>query len=247
MAYVQPHTDPYDVLVVQVSGEKDWTVCTPFPKTGGARAEGLNPAQRAQLQEVERESIHGCTAYVEQDLKALECETITLTTGSTLYMPKGTVHMARTQAEAASTHITIGLFRKGHTWLDLFSRRCHLVTDSRNCEQLAHAVVAASHTPEGLVWLDLASPPLTLATADERLQALKERFRALVTGEKPDALAVLYKQQGPLSAGAPVRTLDLRLGGLNGRALLTRACFRRAMVSPDVKLSNSWLKLQNQP
>jgi hypothetical protein len=190
----QPHTDPYDVLVVQVSGEKDWTICTPFPKTGGGRTASLNPAQRAQLRELERDNIQGCTSYVPKDLEAMECENVTLRAGDTLYMPKGTVHMARTQAQTASTHLTIGLFRKGHTWLDLFARQCHLTTDSQNCEQLTRAVVTVSHTPEGLAWLDLAAPPLTLATAEDRLQALLERFRVRVAGETPEALPSLYKR-----------------------------------------------------
>ena len=36
---LQPHTDPYDVFIAQVSGEKDWTICYVSESLGAALGE----------------------------------------------------------------------------------------------------------------------------------------------------------------------------------------------------------------
>eukprot|EP00045_Choanoeca_perplexa_P006861 m.59743 g.59743 ORF g.59743 m.59743 type:complete len:2336 (-) comp13823_c0_seq5:1666-8673(-) len=184
---LKPHTDPYDVFVVQVSGEKDWTICTPQPQ--GAE-DVLSDAYKAQLQEILRNNIQGCTSYTQRDLEKMDCQHITLQPGHVLYMPKGIVHYATTRANATSTHLTVGLQRKGHTWRELFHRHCRLSNSDAICHQLDKLIAEAAITPEGLVWNDLATSPFTASLEEGICEQLVE----LTTGQHPTALIKLLAQ-----------------------------------------------------
>ena len=113
-----PHTDRYDVFVIQLWGSKAWKTCVPVPDTEDAR--GLDEAQLAELYEVRRATPDGCHEYVEQDLAAMDCTERTMGPGDVLYMPKGVVHMATT-GDVASAHLTVSLPVQGRTWGDLFA------------------------------------------------------------------------------------------------------------------------------
>lgn len=102
------------MLVVQLQGAKDWTVCV--PRVG--KAEGFNTAQRSQYQEVLRRRKQGCTSYTDSDLGRLDCSKLTLSAGDVFYMPKGVVHYALT-SDAGSAHLTVSLNRDGVAWGDL--------------------------------------------------------------------------------------------------------------------------------
>ena len=120
---LKPHTDPYDVLVWQLSGKKAWRACVPRPGIGsGAYASGANltDAQRCLLQELSRDSIKGCTPYTVDDTHSLQCEEFTMAPGDVLYMPKGVVHYAVTHNATEAFHLTIGLHRDNMQWLDVF-------------------------------------------------------------------------------------------------------------------------------
>ena len=67
-----PHTDPYDVLVWQLTGSKSWRACVPREELGSRTfnvSRPLSDAQRCLLQELVRDNIGGCTSYtVEMEL-----------------------------------------------------------------------------------------------------------------------------------------------------------------------------------
>ena len=83
------HTDETDVVVLQVSGAKDWTVCAPVP----------NVAK------------HGtCATYDEAEMSDLDvCSRLTLWPGDLLVVPRRSVHSARARPDLGSTHLTLGL------------------------------------------------------------------------------------------------------------------------------------------
>ena len=54
------HTDPYDVVVLQVSGSKEWLVCPPAPRTRGPK-------------------LDMCATYDDDEMaEAVACETVAL-------------------------------------------------------------------------------------------------------------------------------------------------------------------------
>ena len=81
------HYDTHDVLVLQVEGEKSWRIWHDQPLPHPTRH---TPWQREMAPEGEP-------------------VTLTLRPGEALYLPRGTMHEAKGQAEAASLHLTIGL------------------------------------------------------------------------------------------------------------------------------------------
>ena len=77
------HTDTTDVLVLQLSGAKEWRHCR-------AKREAK------------------CATYADAALDDLACETVVLEPGDALFLPRGVVHGA-VAVDAASVHLTIGL------------------------------------------------------------------------------------------------------------------------------------------
>ena len=125
---LMPHTDPYDVIVMQLQGSKQWTTCVPGAQTVAPTSDSADPAddgdmasftdaQLGQLQEIRRQRQQGCTSYTDENLRGMKCSTFTLNAGDTLYLPKGIIHYAIAQ-EGGSSHITISLERKGLAWAD---------------------------------------------------------------------------------------------------------------------------------
>ena len=120
---LQPHTDPYDVLVWQLRGTKQWRACVPRSEIAAASysaGSGLTDAQRCLLQELARDNIKGCTQYSVDDTHSLLCDDFTMAPGDMLYMPKGVVHYAVTDNATEAFHLTIGLHRENMQWLDVF-------------------------------------------------------------------------------------------------------------------------------
>jgi len=150
----------------------------------------MTDAYKAQLQEIARHNIQGCTSYQKRDLAKMDCQQVTLHPGDVLYMPKGIIHYATTRANITSTHLTIGLFRKGHTWRDVFHRQCRLTASDASCRQLNKLLLEVSSTPAGLVWNDLAAAPFD----DEPLTGICQQLNALVSGSHPSALSKLLSK-----------------------------------------------------
>jgi hypothetical protein len=137
---LHPHTDPYDTVVLQLAGGKEWTTCIPKVKVLGNAESGhesdptpssatnssmmlVSSADQAQLHEIEINHIQGCTAFNFSALDGMQCTTFALDVGDVLYLPKGVVHYARNvnstadkANEKVSAHLTLGLDRTGATW-----------------------------------------------------------------------------------------------------------------------------------
>ncbi|EDQ87631.1 uncharacterized protein MONBRDRAFT_33191 [Monosiga brevicollis MX1] len=172
---LEPHTDPYDVVVVQVANQKHWTLC--LPQTDNATV-SLSEADRAQLQEIKRSHLDGCTTYTMSMLQPMICRNVTLHQGDSMYLPKGVIHYAVT-TDTPSAHLTIGLSRTGRTWLDVLTAQCQRTTlPSYVCHQYEALANAVGQTPEGLIWHELAVPGL--ATWREQLCA---SLSPLIMGE----------------------------------------------------------------
>jgi len=125
------------------------------------------------------------------------CQNATLAAGDVLYMPKGMVHYATTRANVSSTHLTIGLLRKGRTWRELFQRQCRLAESGRICQQFDGLLADFSTTAAGLVWNDLAAAPF----ADNPMQGLCDGLADLMFHHSA-ALARLLKVPGGLKANS---------------------------------------------
>lgn len=101
---LKPHTDPYGVIVLQITGRKTWTICTPSKLTYG----NITTAERARLYAVEHANGQSCVSYLKGDLSGLSCNQYTMDVGDALYMPKDVIHFAETNSNG-SMHLTIGL------------------------------------------------------------------------------------------------------------------------------------------
>ncbi len=101
-AYVTPpqnqgfsnHYDVHDVFVLQVAGEKEWTIHTP-----------VHPAPLRDQPWTDRR------AAVEQRATEAPVISATLHPGDCLYLPRGFLHAARARG-GVSSHLTLGV----HTW-----------------------------------------------------------------------------------------------------------------------------------
>lgn len=102
---LKPHTDPYDVAVVQLAGSKEWTVC--FPGVTN-RTRHLSPAGRARAY-ADQNEVGKCVQYSKAELMTLECSSFELKQGDTLYLPEDTIHFAQTGTGQSSLHLTIAL------------------------------------------------------------------------------------------------------------------------------------------
>lgn len=117
---LKPHTDPYDVYIVQLAGAKNWTTCVPQGKYANS---GLSDAELSLYQEVSTGATSSLTVssseYSLAKIEALgcKCSNFMMEPGDTLYMPVGTIHHATT--EGWSVHYTMGLTREGASWGDL--------------------------------------------------------------------------------------------------------------------------------
>ena len=131
-----PHTDPYDVIVVQLQGSKSWTTCT----AAVAGASDMSTAHRAQLLEMQLQQHEGCTSYTDENLRGMECSTFTLNEGDTLYLPKGIIHYAIAQ-DGGSSHITISLERKGLAWADALLAAAAMATTTTAPATLVNGVL----------------------------------------------------------------------------------------------------------
>lgn len=145
---LKPHTDPYDVFIVQLEGRKKWTVCTPVPKlinaaasehvqpstsappwtaaddVAGSTVPALSSAEKAELHLQDQHKSGQCTFYTDESLEELDCFEVMLEAGDTYYMPKGLVHYAESTG-AMSMHATISFDRNRATWFDLVLDELH--------------------------------------------------------------------------------------------------------------------------
>jgi lysine-specific demethylase/histidyl-hydroxylase NO66 len=129
------HFDTHEVLVLQLTGKKQWQV---FAPTGRLPLEFVPPlpfeTDREELKRARDAQAAGQTDIDESNLgpPVLQAQ---LEPGDCLYLPRGFWHRAEAQ-DYPSVHLTIGLHVL--TWLDLFSVALGQVAN-RN-EELRHAL-----------------------------------------------------------------------------------------------------------
>lgn len=127
------HADPYDVFVVQLSGEKKWTLCP--ARTNDTTSQ----ARMSQLLATTMENQGGCRipgAEVKLDNR-FECSQFLLTAGNVLYIPRDVLHFAQTEAHE-SVHASIGILREDQTFRAVASRACHDLHLESECRRLIH-------------------------------------------------------------------------------------------------------------
>eukprot|EP00300_Choanocystis_sp_HF-7_P039476 c5829_g1_i1.p1 GENE.c5829_g1_i1~~c5829_g1_i1.p1 ORF type:complete len:605 (+),score=99.04 c5829_g1_i1:708-2522(+) len=178
-----PHTDPYDVMVFQIKGDKHWSTCLPrnLPDVG----EHLSVAEECLLQELLVHSIRGCTAYsLESVSRDLKCSEFDMTPGDVLYMPRGLVHHALTGSNSRSIHVTIGMFLirwetalQSLIWLCGAQFRTPL-TDAIALlnHYMSLPISIKLHTNISPIWLRCVSDPQHCETSIDRLIADFNRY-----------------------------------------------------------------------
>jgi len=105
-----PHYDTHEVFVLQVAGNKRWSLYAP-PLDLPHRSQVFNPAAYTP------------TAPLQQ---------IDLSAGDLLYLPRGYVHSTATSA-SHSAHVTIGI--RVYTWVDLAKEYLQACIDSPQWRQ----------------------------------------------------------------------------------------------------------------
>ena len=155
------HTDRYDVLAIQLAGSKEWNICPP------KQLSDLNVGDAAQMAEIERGKVMGCTVYEDWMLQSdFACTAQKLDVNHALYLPKGVVHVAETGA-GLSIHLTVSIKREGTSWLSVFRDAIRIVQASQDQgtalaevrilqEDLAAASVQleelSAESPAGIAW-----------------------------------------------------------------------------------------------
>ena len=180
---LMPHTDPYDVIVMQLQGSKQWTTCVPGAQTVAPTSDSADPAddgdmasftdaQLGQLQEIRRQRQQGCTSYTDENLRGMKCSTFTLNEGDTLYLPKGIIHYAIAQ-EGGSSHITISLERKGLAWADALmfaaANAADIVDNAAFLQHWKQALLAVVNSDKGVRFLEAMPSWNTRSSASREL------------------------------------------------------------------------------
>lgn len=112
------HYDTHDVLVLQISGRKNWRIFQPLIQLPLATVPPLPFEERTEMLKYARGGPRKGRASIREDECGEPISEFVLEAGDLLYMPRGFLHEAWT-TEEPSTHVTVGL----HVvrWLDLLS------------------------------------------------------------------------------------------------------------------------------
>lgn len=92
------HYDNHDVIVVQISGKKEWSI----------------------FNSLEQHPIEKCTVSPDIEETLQLQSKFTLNPGNWIYIPRGHYHKAHTSNNIHSLHVTISL--NSYTWIDLIRR-----------------------------------------------------------------------------------------------------------------------------
>jgi len=117
----QPHIDPTDSLIVQVEGSKEWQMCQRIPYRG------KTPGQKTHFQ--------------DSDLQ--NCTHVLMSPGDVMYIPVGTIHVAKASKTGLSLHLTITICRLETTWMTLLQDIADPSHDETESLRQAIADVAA--------------------------------------------------------------------------------------------------------
>ena len=166
---LRPHTDRWDTVILQVQGQKMWTLCIPLPDLKASEA------TRAEAAEALRNQVEGCSQYggpawdENRGIPGMECRQVLTHAGDFLYMPKGIIHAAKeASGSGVSAHLTIGLDRSNLQFSDLEMAvmDAALATKGDGVDEpgsrmsvliglLKHAAKEAGSGVQGIVWRDL--------------------------------------------------------------------------------------------
>lgn len=106
-----PHFDPHDVFILQISGSKEWCLFdAPFPLPVTAQSISEHHYETKEPKQV-----------------------ITMQPGDMLYMPRGTVHFAKSK-DAASIHITVGLLSR--YWFNLLENLVEIAKEDSDFRKM---------------------------------------------------------------------------------------------------------------
>jgi len=97
LAALDNHTDPFGVAVRQLAGSKDWTYCSPT----------CSPLQVDWPVGSVFDANH--MSALHQEARPGDCNSATLSPGDKLYLPRGTIHSARTPTSSTSAHLVVCL------------------------------------------------------------------------------------------------------------------------------------------
>lgn len=101
MAALDNHTDTTDIVVLQLDGAKEWTLCT------AAASIGTEFLPQDDHEDFDKK-LNSCSTYHSGEMEALTCERTILHPGDVLFLPRRVVHSARALQETFSAHLTIG-------------------------------------------------------------------------------------------------------------------------------------------
>ncbi|EDQ92502.1 uncharacterized protein MONBRDRAFT_5112 [Monosiga brevicollis MX1] len=180
------HTDSYDVIVLQVSGVKKWTICQP-PSLETAWP-NPSPADLAQLYELRHANPDGCSNFNHRTIEQLNCQNLTMLAGDMLYLPKSMIHVAHTKPGTVSAHLTYSLDREGGMWRDVISRACS-TWRLPLCPEILGSLQRAKSTDAALPWLQLAYEPVRPGAPVTSTHCL--RLYSMVFGKEFYSLASL--------------------------------------------------------
>lgn len=96
------HTDPSDIVALQLDGAKEWLLCT--------EEKDENPgllSLRSPKADFSRK-LDSCAKYGSSEIETLECKREILYPGDALFLPRRVVHSARALSSMYSAHLTFG-------------------------------------------------------------------------------------------------------------------------------------------
>eukprot|EP00937_MAST-01D_sp_MAST-1D-sp2_P005392 g5392.t1 len=238
---LRPHSDTTDIYILALGGgTKAWRLCVPTANDAdradidASAAAGLpfTDGDLAHLADMRRQRPGGCANYDDAEFAAMRrCETIELSGGDTLHIPKGVVHhvvvLAGGEAGAPSggaLHLTLGTDRVQSSWAAVLERMLAQATpvwpagdiqEQRPEPQRLHPLDDVREREEREDWRS----PLGMDANTNTTVSIFGHFDAAVT------VAIDFKRIRDGNAGAPVPltgTTQLRRGGAELRITLPR-------------------------
>jgi len=108
-AALDNHTDSTDIVVLQLDGVKEWTLCTAKERST-TDADNVPTGEPSWLHQIDSIShkLNSCSTYHTEEMDQLDCHRTMLLPGDVLFLPRHMVHSARALSETYSAHLTFG-------------------------------------------------------------------------------------------------------------------------------------------
>ena len=122
------HTDVTEIVVFQLLGQKEWLYCT-----ADEEGEGNYDNQRLPFLKTTLPSkLSKCTTYTPTEMAdgTLKCQRVVTAPGDALFLPRRTVHSARTVSNEVSVHLTIGIAGRSSSFAPNHRRRLEVCANS---------------------------------------------------------------------------------------------------------------------